>query len=113
MLLRGVVLLRLTPGQQWLAALQEAVLQQLGALSPRDISQVCGIMIHFVTVCDCSCNAVLQQPGACHPGTSARYPMSHTWCQMFRSSSSNSYGEQYCVWAALQAAVGLKRAWPR
>lgn len=40
MLLRGVVLLRLTPGQQWVAALQEAVLQQLGALSPRDISQV-------------------------------------------------------------------------
>jgi hypothetical protein len=45
MLLRGVVLLRLQPGQQWVTALQEAVLQQLGCLAPRDISQV-GNVVH-------------------------------------------------------------------
>lgn len=43
MMLRGVAVLRLQPGQQWVQALQGSVLQQLEALGPRDISQVgCG-----------------------------------------------------------------------
>lgn len=44
MLLQGVAALRLQPGSSWVAALQAAVLQQLGSLSPRDISQVCLVM---------------------------------------------------------------------
>lgn len=41
MLLQGVAVLRLQPGQAWVDALQAAVLQQLHRMGPRDISQVC------------------------------------------------------------------------
>jgi hypothetical protein len=40
MLLQGVAVLRLQPSSSWVGALQDAVLQQLDWLSPRDISQV-------------------------------------------------------------------------
>lgn len=44
MMLQGVVALKLQPGSQWVAALQQSVLQQLDQLGARDISQV-GFML--------------------------------------------------------------------
>lgn len=41
MMLRGVAVLRLQPGEQWVHALQAAVLDKLDSLGPRDLSQVC------------------------------------------------------------------------
>jgi hypothetical protein len=40
MMLQGVVALKLQPGSQWVAALQQSVLQQLDQLGARDITQV-------------------------------------------------------------------------
>lgn len=40
MMLQGVVVLKLQPGKQWVAAVQDSVLQQLDRLGARDISQV-------------------------------------------------------------------------
>lgn len=55
MMLQGVAVLRLQRSSQWVAALQEAVLQQLGSLAPRDISQVGAVLSRWVPLLQLGC----------------------------------------------------------